>query len=241
MIDVGGAPVGATGIVLVGPPVENPLVPSVRESIPPRAELPLPESETSEAHKHATPQGVSTASRPLAGLAYRRRPASYWWMAPRSIARTGIPKAASTLRAYGAGLAATAFCSGTAWVLAPWMALDSLVMVYLVGVVVVAARYGRGPAIVAATASSVAFDFLFTVPFFSLRIADPRLVIRGFGNQRTHLGTASTRSCGRRTCATSCRVVLADARPLTRDRRCAHFSGRASPRRTSSRMRRAFF
>ncbi len=162
--------------MLVGPPVENPLVPSVRESIPPCAELPLPESE-SEAHKDATRQGVSTASRPLAGLAYRRRPASYWWMAPRSIARTGIPEAASTLRAYGAGLAATAFCSGTAWVLAPWMALDSLVMVYLVGVVVVAARYGRGPSIVAATASSVAFDFLFTVPFFSLRIADPRLVI----------------------------------------------------------------
>jgi two-component system sensor histidine kinase KdpD len=57
------------------------------------------------------------------------------------------------------------------------MALDSLVMVYLVGVVVVAARYGRGPSIVAAVASSIAFDFFFTVPFLSLRIADPRLVI----------------------------------------------------------------
>ncbi len=63
------------------------------------------------------------------------------------------------------------------WALAPWMALDSLVMVYLVGVVVVAARYGRGPAIVAAVAGSLAFDFFFTLPFFSLRIADPRLVI----------------------------------------------------------------
>ncbi len=52
-----------------------------------------------------------------------------------------------------------------------------MVMVYLVGVVVIAARYGRGPAIVAAVASSVAFDFFFTLPFFSLRIADPRLVI----------------------------------------------------------------
>jgi two-component system sensor histidine kinase KdpD len=68
-------------------------------------------------------------------------------------------------------------CSMSAWALAPWIALDSLVMVYLVGVVVVAARYGRGPSIVAAVASSVAFDFFFTLPFFSLRIADPRLVI----------------------------------------------------------------
>jgi two-component system sensor histidine kinase KdpD len=57
------------------------------------------------------------------------------------------------------------------------MALDSLVMVYLVGVVGVAARYGRGPSIVTAVASSIAFDFFFTLPFFSLRVADPRLVI----------------------------------------------------------------
>jgi two-component system sensor histidine kinase KdpD len=57
------------------------------------------------------------------------------------------------------------------------MALDSLVMVFLVGVVVVAARYGRGPSIFAAIASSLSFDFFFTLPFFSLRIADPRLVI----------------------------------------------------------------
>ena len=65
----------------------------------------------------------------------------------------------------------------TGWALSPWIELDSLVMVYLVGVVYVAARYGRGPSIATAVASSVAFDFFFTVPFFSLRIADPRLVI----------------------------------------------------------------
>jgi two-component system sensor histidine kinase KdpD len=64
-----------------------------------------------------------------------------------------------------------------AWALAPRMALDSLVMVYLVGVVVVAARYGRGSSMVAAVVGSVAFDYFFTFPFFSLRIADPRLVI----------------------------------------------------------------
>jgi two-component system sensor histidine kinase KdpD len=50
-------------------------------------------------------------------------------------------------------------------------------MVYLVGVVVIAARYGRGPSIAAAVSSSLAFDFFFTRPFLSLRIADPRLVM----------------------------------------------------------------
>ncbi len=88
-----------------------------------------------------------------------------------------MPTAGVRLRAYGAGLVTTGLCSLTAFALAPWMALDSLVMVYMVGVVVVAARHGRGPSIVAAVSSSVAFDFLFTVPFFSLRIADPRLVM----------------------------------------------------------------
>ena len=148
---------------------------SDRESVPPCPEL--PQSETSEAHKDAAPHGGGAAGRPSAGLAYPRRSASYRWLAPRSTTRQGAPRAGSALRAYGAGLAATALCSVPAWVIAPWMALDSLVMVYLVGVVVVAARYGRGPSIVAAVASSIAFDFLFTVPFFSLRIADPRLVM----------------------------------------------------------------
>jgi len=110
--------------------------------------------------------------------AVRLRPRrGYRWLALRPTAQQGIPKAGTTLRPYGASFIATAICSMTGWALAPWIALDSLVMVYLVGVVVVAARYGRGPSIVAAVASAVAFDFFFTLPFFSLRIADPRLVI----------------------------------------------------------------
>jgi two-component system sensor histidine kinase KdpD len=82
-----------------------------------------------------------------------------------------------TVRDYAASLLATALSTLLAWVLAPWVALDSLVMIYLVGVVAVAARYGRGPASVAAIGASLAFDFFFTQPLFSLRISDPRLVI----------------------------------------------------------------
>jgi two-component system sensor histidine kinase KdpD len=82
-----------------------------------------------------------------------------------------------TLLPYGASLLATALSSLIAWALAPWIALDSLGLVYLVGVVAIAARYGRGPSILAAVASSIAFDFFFTRPFLSLRIADPRLVM----------------------------------------------------------------
>jgi two-component system sensor histidine kinase KdpD len=145
--------------------------------MPPCPESSLPESDVSEAHKQFTRRGLVTVKRFFVGLTYRRRSKSRQWLAHRSTVKRGIPTVRSTLRGYGAGLVTTASCSLAASALAPWMALDSLVMVYMVGVVVVAARHGRGPSIVAAIASSVAFDFLFTIPFFSLRIADPRLVI----------------------------------------------------------------
>jgi two-component system sensor histidine kinase KdpD len=81
------------------------------------------------------------------------------------------------MRDYAASLLAIAASTLIAWLLAPWIALDSLVMIYLVGVVAVAARCGRGPATVAAIGAALAFDFFFTPPLFSLRISDPRLVI----------------------------------------------------------------
>ncbi len=101
----------------------------------------------------------------------------YRWYALGAARVPGAPTNAALLRSYAASLIATSVSSTIAWILAPWMALDSLVMIYLVGVVAVAARYGRGPSTLAAVASAVAFDFFFTLPLFSLRIADPRLVI----------------------------------------------------------------
>ncbi len=110
----------------------------------------------------------------MISLRTRRR---FRWLASRPAAGHGSVQHAAALRPYGASLLATALSSLTGWVLAPWMALDSVVMLYLAGVVVVAARCGRGPAIVSAVGGSVAFDFFFTQPFLSLRIAEPRLVI----------------------------------------------------------------
>lgn len=52
-----------------------------------------------------------------------------------------------------------------------------VVMVYLLGVVVVAMRYGYGPSLFAALGSGVAFDFFFIPPVFSLAVYDVRHVI----------------------------------------------------------------
>jgi two-component system sensor histidine kinase KdpD len=50
--------------------------------------------------------------------------------------------------------------------------LSNLVMVYLLGVVVVAARFGRGPSVLSSVLSVAAFDFFFVPPRFSFAVSD---------------------------------------------------------------------
>jgi two-component system sensor histidine kinase KdpD len=50
--------------------------------------------------------------------------------------------------------------------------LPDLVTVYLLAVVVAAARFGRGPSLLAATLSLVALDFFFIPPFYKLAVAE---------------------------------------------------------------------
>jgi hypothetical protein len=47
------------------------------------------------------------------------------------------------------------------------LALPDLVMLYLLVVMVAAARFGRGQSLVAATLSVLAFDFFFIPPYFT--------------------------------------------------------------------------
>jgi two-component system sensor histidine kinase KdpD len=51
------------------------------------------------------------------------------------------------------------------------------VMVFLLGVAFVAARWGRGPAIFAAVASVLLFDVLFVPPYFRLSVSDAQYVL----------------------------------------------------------------
>ncbi len=52
-----------------------------------------------------------------------------------------------------------------------------VVMVYLLGVVVVAMRFGYGPSLVAAVMSVVAFDFFFIEPYYSFAVTDLRHIV----------------------------------------------------------------
>jgi two-component system sensor histidine kinase KdpD len=76
----------------------------------------------------------------------------------------------SLTQSYGAALL---ICLGTALAatpLLPYFDLANIIMLFLLAVVGVAVRYGRGPAVLAAIINVVAFDIFFVPPRFSLAV-----------------------------------------------------------------------
>ncbi len=76
------------------------------------------------------------------------------------------------LIAYGWGVAAPFICTLIDWPLRHQLGPASILMIYLLGVFLVASRYGRGPSIVASFLSAPAFAFYFASPIFSFAISD---------------------------------------------------------------------
>jgi two-component system, OmpR family, sensor histidine kinase KdpD len=80
-------------------------------------------------------------------------------------------------RPYGYALGVVAICTGIAWAMFPYFAFSNLIMVYLLGVIVVATRYGRGPSLLASLLSVGAFDFFFVPPYFTFAVSDTQYFI----------------------------------------------------------------
>lgn len=53
----------------------------------------------------------------------------------------------------------------------------NLVMIYLLAIVVIGTRYGKGPSVLSAFLSVAAFDFFFIPPYFSFAVTDTQYVI----------------------------------------------------------------
>ena len=79
--------------------------------------------------------------------------------------------------AYGLALGVVGVCTAIAWVMFPHVGLSNLIMVYLLGVVGVATRAGRGPTALASVLSVAAFDFFFVPPFLSFAVSDSEHLI----------------------------------------------------------------
>src|SRR5262249_31107401 len=70
-----------------------------------------------------------------------------------------------------------ALATGVGFLLLGPNELINLVMVYLLGVMLVAARYGRGPSLLASALSVAAFDFFFVPPEFTFAVTDIRYIV----------------------------------------------------------------
>lgn len=79
--------------------------------------------------------------------------------------------------AYVHAVGVVALCTGLAWLTFPRFELSNLIMVYLLGVMGVAARGKKGPSILASILSVAAFDFFFVPPYFTFAVADAQYFV----------------------------------------------------------------
>jgi two-component system sensor histidine kinase KdpD len=75
------------------------------------------------------------------------------------------------------GLAATLSCTALSWWMTPAFELANLIMVYMLGAVLIATRYGHGPAIMVSVVNVAAFDFFFVPPRFSFAVSDTQYLV----------------------------------------------------------------
>jgi two-component system sensor histidine kinase KdpD len=83
----------------------------------------------------------------------------------------------ASLLPYLGAIAACAATTGIATLLLLYFDLANIVMVFLLTVVLVAVRLGRGPAILAAVLSVALFDFFFVPPRFSFTVHDVQYLL----------------------------------------------------------------
>ena len=100
-------------------------------------------------------------------------PAEQCWPAPAS-GTHGVRR-----NGYLAAVATVALCTLVSWPLADGfnLAATNLIMVYLLGVIFIATRFGRGPSILASVLSVAAFDFFFIPPVLTFAVQDTQYVL----------------------------------------------------------------
>jgi two-component system sensor histidine kinase KdpD len=80
-------------------------------------------------------------------------------------------------RAWAGTLLVVGICTLVAVLMQRSFDLSNLAMIYLVGVVVSAVAFGRGPAIVAAILGVAVFDFCFVPPRYTFRVSDTQYLV----------------------------------------------------------------
>jgi len=113
-------------------------------------------------------------------------------------------KSQTPWQSYIAALAMTAFCTVLMLPLRPYVEPVNMVMAYLIGIVSIALRYGRGPSLLMTMLAAVNFNFFFIPPYYSFKISQEQHfitflvllvtgVIIGTQNSRLRLQAISAR------------------------------------------------
>jgi len=80
-------------------------------------------------------------------------------------------------RGYAEAVGIVSMTTGIAWAMFPFFELSNLIMAYLLGVIAVATRRGRGPSLFASVLSVAGFDFFFVPPYFTFAVAAIQYVV----------------------------------------------------------------
>ncbi len=106
----------------------------------------------------------------------------------KSVTAAEPAPSASTPNDYLASFLIVVACTLVSWPLSRFLAPTNVIMVYLLGVVIVATRFGRGPSVLASVLSVAAFDFFFIPPVFTFVVEDTQYLF----TFAVMLGTALT-------------------------------------------------
>ncbi|MGD9722729.1 MAG: DUF4118 domain-containing protein [Pirellulales bacterium] len=96
---------------------------------------------------------------------------------PRPDAVVRTPAAAEYRGGYAVAIGVVILCTLIGWPLSRFLDETNLVMLYLLGVLSIALRYGSGPSALASVLAVAAFDFFFIPPTFTFAVQDTQYVI----------------------------------------------------------------
>jgi len=82
-----------------------------------------------------------------------------------------------SVQGYAVAAAVAALCTAACFALYPFLSLNDLVMVYLVGTLVVALRGRRGPALFSSFLGVLCFNFFFVPPRFTFHVEHSQFVV----------------------------------------------------------------
>ncbi|MGE0644519.1 MAG: DUF4118 domain-containing protein [Nitrospira sp.] len=87
------------------------------------------------------------------------------------------PQSAGDVSGYAYGVAGVLIATVIDWLMFPYFAAANLIMVYLIAVIGVAIRCGRGSSVFASVLSVAAFDFFFVPPYFTFAVSDAQYLL----------------------------------------------------------------